>query len=97
MLNDASSSFNSTLVRLKLTYARRQLTGRSRFQFHTGSIKAARRLQRGCIRDDLFQFHTGSIKASEAPAPELRRQIHEFQFHTGSIKADAQVGSVERA
>ena len=77
-------SFNSTMVRLKVTSFLIIQPHIPKFQFHNGSIK--RTIRRSIERlKDAFQFHNGSIK---------RRLDHDrknrcivFQFHNGSIKS----------
>ena len=77
-------SFNSKLVRLKVTNDFTELPAKKEFQFQTGSIKRSKKVLYVCD-EGMFQFQTGSIK--RAIQPTVLPLLSWFQFQTGSIKS----------
>ena len=76
-------SFNSTMVRLKVTYNLIIKCQDREFQFHNGSIKSSDSIKE-ISTYTMFQFHNGSIKRNHQAAREANYEM--FQFHNGSIK-----------
>ena len=77
-------SFNSTMVRLKVS-VEAQLSGTPvMFQFHNGSIKSSV-TPADLTEDKMFQFHNGSIKSDGRSIAGYA--YYKFQFHNGSIKS----------
>ena len=76
-------SFNSILVRLKVSSLRTNPEKRSEFQFHTGSIKRV-----DFIVYHLFEIRFNSILVRLKVTKKTKTQtaLNLFQFHTGSIK-----------
>ena len=78
-----TTSFNSTMVRLKAGSSVIQALLLFGFQFHYGSIKGCDGTTEITVTV-AFQFHYGSIKGEYAF--EILRSLGLFQFHYGSIK-----------
>ena len=85
MIFFSQRGFDSILVRIKRPDIERTAhVVRTRFRFHTGSIK---RQQATTVEQmsTMFRFHTGSIKRK--PQTQLNISTVTFRFHTGSIKS----------
>ena len=81
--NGDLTSFNSTMVRLKVAFDGSDVLALTGFQFHNGSIKSCWYLGHAHCGDE-FQFHNGSIKS--LPPTTGIGGYEQFQFHNGSIK-----------
>ncbi len=80
------TSFNSTLVRLKVTRLRQRLTSTQLFQFHTGSIEGRSACAKRSLRKP--RFNSTLVRLKVLIQSPIAYSPKTFQFHTGSIEGD---------
>ena len=85
-----TSSFNSKLVRLKVSDYQTRLPQVLCFNSKLVRLKASRNPSHE-IRPDKFQFQTGAIKRAPLPIPSSLPAM--FQFQTGAIKSSKFISS----